>query len=408
MKIPELLAPAGSFESAEAAFVHGADAVYVGIGRFNLRAHAPNFTIADFRELMKMARGMQKRVFVALNTMPNDDMIAQLVHELELLQKASIGPDAFIISDPGVLTRCQRYFPQVPLHLSTQTGTFNAESLRFWEQQGISRVILPRELNCEQIRSLAAAKIVDIEVFIHGAMCVSVAGRCLLGAYLSHRHPNQGDCPQPCRFKYRITPVDDNERVGQLLEVEETKQGVYLLNSKDLCTIAILPEILETGVMSLKIEGRNKSAHYVSTVTKVYREALDSAAANPSKYSVIQTWIDELDAVDHRPYTTGFYGQEYSLQEVFQSKASAEYRLVGVVKDVLPTALPVIDVKNSFLAEEELVVLPVQQKVEPFSIVFSSLSDISGNKLEKATPNRLVVGMSNYRLRPGDMIRKKV
>lgn len=403
---PELLAPAGSFSVAEAAFDHGADAVYIGLGQFNLRAHSPNFDVSDMPELINMAEGKGKRVYAALNIMPDDKKLSGIREMLLRVKEQGGVPHALIISDPGVLMTCREELPGIPLHLSTQTGSFNSMSLQFWKKQGVSRVILPRELTLEQITGITSGRILETEAFIHGAMCVSVSGRCLLGAYIDQRHPNFGDCAQPCRLRYRIAPVKvGTEETGEWFDAEEDSSGVYLLNSRDLCTIDILPDILKTGLNSLKIEGRNKSIHYVSTVVKVYREALDLIAGGVP-YEVKPEWKHELEKVEHRAYTTGFYAGETTLQEVFSSKAPTASRVIGIVKGMLKNGEPVIDVKNCFKAGEVLEVLPVKQSLSPFQVTFTSLSDLSGNEVANAPSNRLVRGKTTVKLRPGDMLRK--
>jgi len=407
MKQPELLAPAGSFEAAETAFLHGANAVYIGIGKLNLRAHSPNFAIEDIPELLDMAHKCNGKVYAALNLMPDQSTIP-VVRELlvKLNEKKSI-PDAFIISDPGVLVLCKEILPSAVLHLSTQTGTFNLVSLDFWKKQGVARAVLPREFTLSQICEASKANIVETEIFIHGAMCVSISGRCLLGAYLGERHPNRGDCPQPCRYRYRLSPVQsENENTGIWFDAEESDDGVYLLNSKDLCTIDILPQIIASGVNSLKIEGRNKSVHYVASVVRVYRAAIDSCLNDSGNYRVLPQWRKELDALEHRTYSTGFYNGELLIQDVFSSKASAKSRVIGTIKAILPGGLPVVDVKNSFGSGEELEIIPVQQSLEPYPVQFTKITDLSGNQIERAPSSRLVIGITEKCLRIGDMIRR--
>jgi len=405
MKIPELLAPAGSLEIAEAAFKHGADAVYAGIGHFNLRIHSPNFDLAGFSDLIGLAKKRGKKVFAVLNTMPNDTLLAEIEEFCYALQRHKILPHAFIISDPGILMVLKEIFPQVPLHLSTQTGTFNSKAIDFWKKQGISRVILPRELSLEQIKNITREKSVEIEVFVHGAMCVGISGRCLLGAYLAHRHPNHGDCPQPCRFSYTITPRSNTKQYG-LIDVEESEQGVYLLNSKDLNTLTIIGDIIESGVDSLKIEGRNKSVHYVSTVTKIYRRAIDHYVTE-DKESFEDWWNDELLKLDHRPYTTGFYKDDNYIQSPNRSKSALQLRVVGVVKAKLEHDTWVLDVKNPFIAGEELNVLPVKYNAEPYEITFESITDLNGKIQERAITNRLAVVRGEMHLKMGDIIRRE-
>jgi putative protease len=428
--MPELLAPAGSLASAQAAFSHGADAVYAGIDKFNLRAHSPNFTVEEFRELIDYAVDNGKRVYGVLNIMPDDRMLSSVNDILRRLADAHCKPHAFIISDPGVLSLVKDvYADGADIHLSTQNGCFNSASMRFWKDRGVSRVILPRELNLEQIRYLSSLNIMETEIFIHGAMCVSISGRCLLGTYYNRRHPNLGDCPQPCRFRYRIIPSEQEgvDAAHEGFDVEESANGAYLLNSKDLCVIDILPAIMESGAASLKIEGRNKSAHYAASAVKVYRDAIDAYLNDPQNYKVKDWWMKELNAIEHRPYTTGFYDGDPVKQENFTSKAQAGYRLIGAVKAVID-GRPVIDVKNSFSAavadcndsadQPPINVLPVRRGQIPFELKFDAIRELGGEGTEKgmigpickrARANRLVAldGCSES-LRVGDMLRVEI
>ncbi|MBD3316817.1 MAG: hypothetical protein GF344_13605, partial [Chitinivibrionales bacterium] len=246
MNVPELVAPGGSFEAMEAAFDHGADAVYAGLSSYNLRARAPNFDIEGFEHALRHAHERGKRLYLALNTMPTAHQTDQIGKILDNLSDRRAYPDAVIVSDPGVMDLCRGVFKEVPLHLSTQTGAFNVHAARFWLRNGISRIVVPRELNLDQARALCDAGI-PCEIFIHGAMCVSLSGRCLLGAYLAGRHANHGDCPQPCRYRYRIIPEGGTEE----LEAEENGDGVYLLNARDLNTLSILDRIVATGATAL-------------------------------------------------------------------------------------------------------------------------------------------------------------
>jgi putative protease len=408
MKLPELLAPAGTLAIAEAAFENGADAVYIGVGTLNLRAHSPNFLFEDLDELLSIAHAQHKKVYAAFNTMPDESMLEEVRCSIRAFDKMKNRMDALIVSDPGVLLLCREMLPGMSLHLSTQTGTFNTASMRFWKQQGVERVVLPREMNIKEISAINNAGILETEIFVHGAMCVSISGRCLMGAYMNGRHPNRGDCSQPCRLKYRIIPVEGESGIDTCaFEAEETEQGVYLLNSKDLCSIEVLSEIVKSGVHSLKIEGRNKSIHYVASVVKVYREALDAYRDNPDGYKVLPSWSAILDSVEHRPYTTGFLNGEYALQEVFTSKATSSTRVIAIVKALLKDGVPVLDVKNSFACVDQLEVLPVARNASPQMIQVDTISDMEGNALSYAPSNRLVICHSSYRLRVGDMLRKK-
>ncbi len=409
MKKPELLAPAGNYECLEAAFNHGADAVYVGIGPFNLRANSPNFSPDELPQVMRCAWERDKKVYAVLNTMPTNAQLEQIEAFLKELSQQEILPDAFVVSDPGIITLCKEYLSEMPLHLSTQTGTFNNRSVKFWADQGISRVVLPREFTLEQIKAVSDLGVSETEIFIHGAMCVSISGRCLLGAYLTGRHANQGECPQPCRFQYAIAPKgSDDTATPEWFHAEEDEQGVYLLNSKDLNTLPILPDIIATGVNSLKIEGRNKSVHYVSAVVKTYRTALDRYFENSQNYSTEPEWFEELEQLDHRPYTTGFYGEDYSMQETSASKAQSRIRVVGVVKGLLKDGSAVVDIKNPFVAREKLNILPVNKKIAPYDISVSSITDLNGNTLERALTNRIAVVESGDKFAVGDIIRRNI
>ena len=253
----------------------------------------------------------------------------------------------------------------------------------------------------------------ETEIFVHGAMCVSVSGRCLLGAYLTKRHPNFGDCSQPCRLKYHIAPYREEKEDNKdwLTVMEEAGSwsgggGSFILNSKDLNTLSILPQILATGVSALKIEGRNKSTHYVASVVKVYREALDTCVKDPERYFVRPEWADELERLDHRPYTTGFYAGEYDLQEAGRSQALSERRIVASVKALLMNGKAVVDVKNPFTASDSFNVLPVKYGLAPFLLRVTSLSDMNGNPVERALTNRVVVISADKDLHVGDMLRK--
>lgn len=401
MNAPELVAPAGSYEALVVAFDQGADAVYAGLGGHNLRVHAPNLSIEELAQGIEYAHGRRKRLYLVLNSMPTDRRLGEIAEVLHAVARFGEHPDAVIVSDPGVLELCREHLRGVALHLSTQTGTFNVRAANFWRRSGIDRIVVPRELDLEQIAWLCGEGI-PCEAFVHGAMCVSISGRCLLGAYLAGRHANYGDCPQPCRYRYRIVPEGGIEG----FEVEEGEQGAYILNARDLCTVGILDRVVAAGVAALKIEGRNKSAHYVSAVVKTYRAALDRVLEHPGRYRPDSAWIEELERLDHRPYTTGFYTGEYRLQETERSKAAARLRLVGVVKAALDGRRVVVDVKNPFVAGEALEVLSVNRNRSAFTTKLTGLADLDGGAVERAQTNRLVVAEADRRLAVGDMMRR--
>lgn len=406
--VPELLAPASSVAIAAVAFDHGADAVYVGASRLSLRAQAEGFSPGELGELCVEARARGKRVYAALNLMPNGE---DIVGVREYLQGLAGGdyPDALIVSDPGVVRLCRAIVPQTELHLSTQSGVCNREALAFWAEQGVRRVVAPRELKVTQIAELCDGGLCELEVFVHGAMCMSVSGRCLLDAYLTGRHANRGDCSQPCRLRYQIAPLkpsaDGDVPAGEWLTVEQSAGEAHLLNSMDLCALPVLPALIQAGVRGLKIEGRTKSEHYVATVTKVYRAAIDAFFLAPSAYTVRQEWTDELDCIEHRPYTTGFYGDDYHLQAVHASKAPLKTRLAGIVKAVMACGDVVVDVRNTFVAGRALQVAPVGVDRSALCVTVSAIRDMDGATVERATANRVVRISTDSPLRVGDMLR---
>lgn len=312
MKRPELLIPAGNLEKLRTALLYGADAVYVGIEGLSLRAASAEFPMNDLETGIREAHRQGVKVYGAMNLFArNGDLqkAAEIVPDLQ-----SIGIDALIVSDPGMIRLVQKLAPKLSLHLSTQANTTNAASVQFWAEQGISRVVLARELTLAEIAEIAAAAPeTELELFVHGAMCMAYSGRCFLSAHWNRRSANQGDCTQPCRWDYHLVEAT---RPDQPLILEEDARYTYLLSSKDLCMIEYLPEVLAAGVSSLKVEGRMKSVYYVAAVTRIYRQAIDAYLANPSKFRVDPEWLAELRKISYRDYTTGFYFTHEKVNEV--------------------------------------------------------------------------------------------
>ena len=302
MKKPELLVPAGNLEKLRTAILYGADAVYTGVEGLSLRAQQAEFTTAELEEGVRSAHLQGVRVYAAVNISARNsdlELVKQKTGEL-----AEIGVDGVILSDPGVLALVRRVAPAMPVHLSTQANTTNTEAVRFWHTQGISRIVLARELNLAEIAAIARdVPEVELEIFIHGAMCLAYSGRCLLSSYLTGRSGNRGECTHPCRWEYVLT---ERSRPDDPLIVTEDGRYSYLLSSKDLRMIEYLPEVLAAGVSSLKIEGRMKTVYYVAVVTRTYRWALDAALKDPEGYRCAPEWLAELDKVSNRRYTTGF------------------------------------------------------------------------------------------------------
>lgn len=298
---PELLAPAGNMEKCKIALRYGADAVYLGGKMFGLRAFANNFDIKGIAQAADYAHKLGKKVYVTVNIFAHNEDLDKLPAYLLDLEKA--GVDALIVSDLGVWSIARQTVPQMPLHVSTQANTCNWAAVNEWQKLGAERVVLARELSLTEIREIGAKTNVELETFVHGAMCISYSGRCLLSSYFTGRDGNRGACAQSCRWEYSLV---EKNRADERFDIEEDERGTYVMNSKDLCLIEQIPDLIEAGVCSFKIEGRMKSIHYVATVVSVYRKAIDAYWANPEKYKVIDEWRQELEKISHRPYTKGF------------------------------------------------------------------------------------------------------
>ncbi len=404
MNLPELLSPAGTFEALDAALRFGANAVYLGLDACNLRSGAGNFTTDDLPDVFEKASETGAKIYITLNAMPFDAQLPQVEAMLDRIRISGILPNAFIVSDPGVIRLCRRILPAAELHLSTQTGVFNAESLAFWKDEGISRVVLPREMSLDQIIALVKQDILPLEIFCHGAMCMAISGRCLMGAYMYGRHPNQGDCPQPCRFSYSVNPVSTGrDGEGIAIDIEEDGEATYLMNSKDLCALPILDKLVKSGIVSLKIEGRNRSAQYVAAATRIYRSALDAIASEGNLWSMRQEWVDELNAIDHREYTTGFFCGETAMQDRAVNRRPASLRVAGVVK-AIDGCDAIVDVKNGFNNGADLSLLPITLKKGVRIVKINSLRDFGGRELTRAKTNSLV-RVTNDSFREGDILR---
>lgn len=298
---PELLAPAGSMEKCKMALLYGADAVYMGGKMFGLRAFADNFSLEEIQEAVAFAHKMGKKVYVTVNIFAHNEDLTALPAYAQALAAANV--DAVLVSDLGVWSLIREAAPDLKLHVSTQANSTNWAAVKAWEQLGADRVVLARELSFQEIGDVAAHTNVELETFVHGAMCISYSGRCWLSSYLTGRDGNRGACAQACRWEYTLK---EKNRPGQEFDVAEDERGTYVLNSKDLCLLPYLPQLMGAGVCSFKIEGRMKSAHYVASVVSVYRKAIDACWQDPKHFQVQKEWLEELEKVSHRPYTTGF------------------------------------------------------------------------------------------------------
>lgn len=351
-QMPELLSPAGDMEKMRFAIAYGANAVYFAGQRFGMRAAAANFDDQELRAGIAYAHAHGVKCYITVNIMPSECDLAALPAYLELL--ADAGADALIVADVGVIRMAQRYAPKVPLHISTQTSILNHEAANFWADLGAERVVLARELSLEEITKIRAntPKELEIEAFVHGAMCISYSGRCLISQYMTGRDANHGACAQPCRWNYALM---EEKRPGEFFPVEEDARGTYLYNSKDMCMIEHIPELVRAGVNSFKIEGRNKTAYYTACVTGAYRAAIDAYAADPAGFVLPQFCREEVNKVSHREYYTGFYfGSEENGQHYGDSQYIREYEVVGMPVDCGADGHAVFALKNRIFKGEEL------------------------------------------------------
>lgn len=397
---PELLAPAGNLEKLETALLYGADAVYVGGEHFGLRAQADNFTLEQLARARDLTRRLNRRLYLTLNAYlaPGEmDACADYVERLRDLEL-----DAYIVADPGVLALVRAIDPERELHLSTQANTTNAEAIRFWAGAGVKRVNLARELSLEEIRAVRKATEAELEVFVHGAMCVAYSGRCLLSAALTGRGANRGLCTQPCRWSYALM---EKTRPGRYFSLEQDERGSYLLNSRDLCLLDQLPLLVEAGIDSLKIEGRMKSRYYVAAVTRVYREALDRYVENPDLWRPLADWQRELESVSHRPYSTGFFlGRDEPQLQPEDGGYIRHCDFVGEVVEVEKDGRGEVVGRNRFFPGEVLELIGPGMRQARFEVRKPAAGD--GSSLSVVQPNARVWLPLPPGARAGDLLRR--
>ena len=348
MREPELLVPASSLEVLKVAVIYGADAVYIGGEAFGLRAKAKNFTLEEMKEGVEFAHERGVKVFVTANILAHNSDLEGVRTYFEELK--SVGPDALIISDPGVFTIAKEVLPEMELHISTQANNTNYGTYRFWHAQGAKRVVTARELSLAEIKEIRAniPEDLEIETFIHGAMCISYSGRCLLSSFLAGRDANQGACTHPCRWKYYL--MEEN-RPGEYMPVIENERGTYIFNSKDLCMIEHIPEMLNAGIDSFKIEGRMKTALYVATVARTYRLAIDDYKKSEEYYrSRLPFYREEIAKCTYRLFTTGsFFGKPNEETQIYDHNTyMKEYTYLGIVGSVDERGFAVIEQRNKF------------------------------------------------------------
>ncbi|NVN89803.1 MAG: U32 family peptidase [Desulfuromonadales bacterium] len=350
MHKPELLAPAGNMEKLHIAIHYGADAVYLGGRAFGLRNLADNFSAAEMAVALEYCHARGVKAYLTVNSYPHNDALGQLGQYLA--EVAELPFDAYIVADPGVIELVREISPRRQLHLSTQVNTINWRSARFWQRQGISRVNLAREMTLEAIGETVSRTTMEVEVFVHGALCISYSGRCLLSSAMAGRDANQGECAHPCRWNYHLV---EEQRPGEYFPVLEDDSGTFIFNSRDLCLLEQLPEIVSSGVASLKIEGRMKGINYVASVLRVYRQALDEYWADPEGYRCRPEWMEELSKLSHRGYTTGFlFGTPRNVGQEYHSAYIRSHEFVGLVEEVRDDGSAVVGVRNRISRGDEL------------------------------------------------------
>ncbi|SNR85150.1 putative protease [Anaerovirgula multivorans] len=406
MKKVELLAPAGDLERLKIAVIYGADAVYVGGQIFGLRAAAKNFSLEDLKEGIDFAHKHGVKIFVTANIIPHNDDLEDLPQYLREIEK--IGVDAVIVSDPGTFSIVQETIPNMEIHISTQANNTNYSTVNFWHKLGAKRVVLARELSFGEIKEIKRniPDTVELEAFVHGAMCISYSGRCLLSNYMAGRDANRGECAHPCRWNYYLV---EEKRPGEYMPIFEDEKGTYIMNSKDLCMIEYIPELIGSGINSLKIEGRMKTTYYVATIIRAYRIALDHYYNNPTNWSFQPEWLEEIKKASHRDFTTGFYLDKPDHKEHIYGDQSyvRGYSFIGIVKEYdEETKIATIEQRNRFFSGEDIEIIGPNEKV--IRMFIEKMWDEEDNEISVAPhPKQTVKFVIDEKIEPYYILRKE-
>ena len=405
MRKTELLIPAGSLDVLKTAVVYGADAVYIGGEAFGLRAKAKNFTTKEIREGIAFAHEKGVKVYITANILAHNDDLTGVEEYFEELKETR--PDALIISDPGVFEIAKRILPDMEIHISTQANNTNYGTYLFWHRMGAKRVVSARELSLAEIKEIRSRipEDMEIESFIHGAMCISYSGRCLLSNFMTGRDANQGACTHPCRWKYSIV---EEKRPGEYMQVYENERGTYIFNSKDLCMIQHIPEMMDAGIDSFKIEGRMKTALYVATVARTYRKAIDDYNKDPELYQANMEWYrSEIGKCTYREFTTGFYfGKPDSTTQIYDNNTYVKnYTYLGTIEAVDEKGFARIEQKNKFTVGETIEVMkPDGRNLEA---VVKAIYDEEGKFQESAPHSRQMLSVDlDVKMEPYDILRR--
>lgn len=408
LKKMELLAPAGDLEKLKIAVVYGADAVYFGGEMFSLRAGAGNMTLEEMKEGVEFAHARGVKCYLTVNIFAHNEDIEPLTDYLLQLRDMHMDLDAFIVSDPGIIDLIQEIIPDAEIHLSTQANMTNYRTANFWYKLGVKRIVLARELTFDEIHQLRQQipDDMELEAFVHGAMCISYSGRCLLSNFMIERDANRGACAHPCRWKYALV---EEQRPGEYYPVEEDERGTYILNSRDLCMIEHIPELAEAGIVSAKIEGRMKSIFYVATLVSAYRLAIDAYYEDPEHYVFREEWMTEMMKASHREFTTGFYfHQPTNKDQNYQTSAyTREYSFTGLVLDYDPeTGIATVEQRNKMVLGDEIEVMGPGR--EFFTQTLKEMYDEEGTPVQSAPhPQQILRIPMDQPVSPYDMLRKK-
>lgn len=382
MKHPELLIPASSLEVLKTAVMFGADAVYIGGEAFGLRAKAKNFSMEEIREGIAFAHAHDVKVYITANILAHNGDLSGVRAYFEELKE--IKPDALIISDPGVFMIAREVCPEIDIHISTQANNTNYGTYQFWHQLGARRVVTARELSMAELKEIREKAPADLEMetFIHGAMCISYSGRCLLSNYFTGRDANRGACTHPCRWKYAIV---EETRPGEYMPVYENERGTYIFNSKDLCMIEHIPELIDSGIDSFKIEGRMKTALYVATVARTYRKAIDDYLESPELYRKNMDWyLDQISNCTYRQFTTGFFfGKPDESAQIYDNNTYVkEYTYLGIIGECTADGLYRIEQRNKFSVGEQIEIMKPDGRNIP--VVVRRIVDEEGQEMQSA------------------------
>ena len=406
MKEVELLAPAGDIEKLKMAIIYGADAVYLAGESFGLRKASKNFTVEQLKEATDFVHEKGKKIYITMNIIPHNDDLIGLEEYIRVL--VDIGVDALIVADAGIYTAVRSVSKDIEVHMSTQASVTNYRTVKFWYDLGIKRIVMARELSLEEINLIhKEVPEVDIEAFVHGAMCISYSGRCLLSNYMCGRDANKGDCAHACRWKYNLV---EERRPGEYYPIEETEQGTFIYNSKDLCMLDSLEDVIKAGVHSLKIEGRVKTQYYVATVIRSYRLALDAIKNGTYTKEMAERLLLEIKKASHRGFTKGFYYKKPDENDQLYNSSSyiRTYDFVGLVLDYdKETKIATIEQRNRIFVGDEVEIFGPRDGFETFKI--EKMYDDKGEEIDVAPRAKQIIKMPlSFEVKPWDIMRKKL